>query len=350
MRFGAFDQNDLSGRVSTAVQYEERLQLAELYEKSGFYCYHMSEHHGTPLSTTPSPSVFLAAMSQRTKTLRFGPLVYLLPAYNPLRLAEEISMLDNLSNGRFEFGVGRGASPHEMGYLGVSSEDMQPMYHEAEKILHDGLIHGVLNHKGTYWSYDNVELSIRPVQRPRPAMWVAMGGNPDSAVWPARYQANIVVGAPAAKARPVFQRYIEEAKSVPDSDLTSVCMGLNRFIIVGESDETAEDLGHRAWGVFYSRFIKLWARHGGTPGNRLPESFSQLLESGFAVAGSARKVRETLASQIEESGANFLSGTFVFGDMSLQESSGSIQRFALDVMPALSVIGEAAHERLLKAA
>ena len=350
MRFGTFDQNDHGGRVSTAVQYEQRLQLAELYEKSGFYCYHMSEHHGTPLSTTPSPSVFLAALSQRTRTLRFGPLVYLLPAYNPLRLAEEISMLDNLSNGRFEFGVGRGASPHEMGYLGVAPETMQPMYHEAEKILHDGLIHGVLNHQGAFWSYDNVELSIRPVQSPRPPMWVATSGSPDSAIWPARYRANIIVGAPAAKARPVFQRYIEEAALTPDTAVVSVCMGINRYIIVGESDQAALDIAHRAWGVFYSSFIKLWHRHGGTPGIRLPEDFSQLRESGFAVVGSAATVRDALAVQLEESGANFLSGSFIFGDMSFEEASRSVQRFALDVMPALSVVGREAHERLLKAA
>lgn len=97
MQFGVFDQNDWSGRP-IVEQYEERLSLAALYEESGFYCYHMSEHHGTPLSTTPSPSVFLAALSQRTTRLRFGPLVFLLPGYNPLRLIEEIGMLDNLSH------------------------------------------------------------------------------------------------------------------------------------------------------------------------------------------------------------------------------------------------------------
>lgn len=67
-----------------------------------------AEHHGSPLGLAPSPSVFLAAIAARTKRLRFGPLVYTLPLYEPLRLIEEIGMLDQMSNGRLDIGVGRG--------------------------------------------------------------------------------------------------------------------------------------------------------------------------------------------------------------------------------------------------
>src|SRR5690348_2470516 len=143
MKFGIFDQNDWTGR-RVSDQYNMRFELASLYEALGFHIYHVSEHHGTPLSTAPSPSVFLAALSQRTNTIRLGPLVYLLPAYEPLRLAEEISMLDHLSEGRFEFGVGRGASPHEMGFFGIAPDDMNPMYIEALTILTAAFEKGVL--------------------------------------------------------------------------------------------------------------------------------------------------------------------------------------------------------------
>ena len=97
MQFGVFDQNDL-GVYPLGEQYEKRLKLIEFYDQSGFRSYHMSEHHSTTLSMTPSPSVFLAAAAQRTKRLRLGALVYVLPAHHPLRLAEEICMLDHLSN------------------------------------------------------------------------------------------------------------------------------------------------------------------------------------------------------------------------------------------------------------
>src|SRR6478735_11487277 len=133
MKFGVFDQNDRSGLPLT-VQYENRLALAELYDRLGFHCFHMSEHHGTSLSMTPSPSVWMAALTQRTKRLRLCPLVYLLPTYPPARLYEEICTLDHLSGGRFEFGIGRGASPHELDALGIESAKAAKMHAEAFEV------------------------------------------------------------------------------------------------------------------------------------------------------------------------------------------------------------------------
>src|SRR5258705_8973989 len=107
MQFGIFDQND-RGPYPLGEQYENRLKLIEFYDAAGFRTYHMSEHHSTPLSQTPSPGVFLAAVAQRTRRLRLGPLVYVLPAHHPLRLAQGICMLDPLSGGPLEGRVGRG--------------------------------------------------------------------------------------------------------------------------------------------------------------------------------------------------------------------------------------------------
>jgi alkanesulfonate monooxygenase SsuD/methylene tetrahydromethanopterin reductase-like flavin-dependent oxidoreductase (luciferase family) len=86
MQFGIFDQND-HGRYPLTEQYDKRLELIAFYDQSGFRTYHMSEHHSTPLNLTPSPSVFLAAIAQRTKRLRFGALVYVLPAHHPRKSA-----------------------------------------------------------------------------------------------------------------------------------------------------------------------------------------------------------------------------------------------------------------------
>ncbi|TMJ59096.1 MAG: LLM class flavin-dependent oxidoreductase, partial [Alphaproteobacteria bacterium] len=110
MRFGIFDHLDDSGRPLGA-HFEERLKLIEAYDRAGFYGYHLAEHHNTPLGYAPSPGLFLSAVAQRTKELRFGPMVYLLPLYHPLRLIDEICMLDQMSGGRFLYGVGRGISP-----------------------------------------------------------------------------------------------------------------------------------------------------------------------------------------------------------------------------------------------
>src|SRR5262249_35831808 len=87
--------------------FETRLKLVEQYDRSGFRSYHIAEHHSTPLGMAPSPSVFLAAVAQRSRRLRFGPLLYVTPLYHPLRVAEEVVMLDHMSGGRLELGLGR---------------------------------------------------------------------------------------------------------------------------------------------------------------------------------------------------------------------------------------------------
>ena len=130
LRFGVFDHLDRGAR-SISDLFEQRLQIIEQYDRAGFCGYHLAEHHSTPLGMSPSPSVFLAAIAQRTKTLRFGPLVYVLPLYHPLRLAEEIAMLDHLSRGRLDVGIGRGRSPIELALYGTSVEEAQSIFEET---------------------------------------------------------------------------------------------------------------------------------------------------------------------------------------------------------------------------
>src|SRR3984893_18878469 len=117
MKFGVFDHVD-RGDLPLGEHYENRLKLIEAYDRLGIRTYHVAEHHGTPLGMAPSPSVFLAAVAQRKRRLRFGPLVYALPLYHPLRMIEEICMLDQMSGGRLEIGFGRGSSPSELIYYG----------------------------------------------------------------------------------------------------------------------------------------------------------------------------------------------------------------------------------------
>ena len=115
MKFGVFDHMDDAGVPLQRSCMPTALHLAEAYDRAGIYGYHVAEHHATPLGCAASPGLFLAAIAQRTTRLRFGPMVYLLPFYHPIRLIEEICMLDQMSGGRFELGIGRGVSPLEAG-------------------------------------------------------------------------------------------------------------------------------------------------------------------------------------------------------------------------------------------
>src|SRR5229473_4239926 len=163
VRFAMFDWLDESGR-GQGETYAERLQMLELADQAGFYCYHLAEHHGTALSTVPSPNLFLASVAQRTRRIRLGPLGYVLPAYNPLRLLEEICMLDQLSNGRLEVGVSRGSSPFEAEPFGVQREAAKGMYEEALDIILMGLSTGEVEYHGKYFQFDHLTTRFQPYQ------------------------------------------------------------------------------------------------------------------------------------------------------------------------------------------
>jgi len=328
LQFGIFDQNDASGR-DLARQYEERLALAELADALGFDRWQVSEHHGTTLSTAPSPSVFLAAASQRTKRLRLCPLVYLLPLYHPLRLAEEIGMLDALSGGRFEFGVGRGASPHEVGYFGVAPEEAVPRYEEAFAILMQALRDGRLSYKGKFWDFDDVVVSARSTHA-RP-LWYAVG-QPETAAWPAKQGMHIVAGGPAEKIGSVAKAFRTEFQAAYGAARAEPLIGAMRHIVVARTDEEALAIGRAAWPRFHESFMRLWRRHGGEPRNiRPPAEFDTLVASGIGLAGSPRTVKTKLAELVETTGITYLGASFVFGDMPFEAAQQSLTLFMEDV-------------------
>jgi len=147
--FGIFDHLDRND-LALHDLYEQRLKVIELFDRFGFYAYHVAEHHFTPLGMAPSPSVFLSAVSQRTKRLRFGTFVYALPVHHPLRVLEEICMLDHMSGGRLEIGFGRGSVPFEIAYYGQNAQERQQIYAERLELILKAFAVGTLTWQGRY--------------------------------------------------------------------------------------------------------------------------------------------------------------------------------------------------------
>jgi alkanesulfonate monooxygenase SsuD/methylene tetrahydromethanopterin reductase-like flavin-dependent oxidoreductase (luciferase family) len=341
MKFGIFDHLDRAA-VPLAQQFEDRLRLIEAYERAGFYAYHLAEHHATPLGMAPAPSVFLAAVGQRTKRLRFGPVVYPLAFHHPLRVAEEICMLDHLSGGRLELGVGRGASPHEMRYYGVDPAEAQAIYHEAFAVLMAFLTGRTLNYAGKHFRFTDVPVEIAPLQRPHPPLWYGLA-YPDGAVWPARNNVNVVCNGPAPAVRAITQRYRAEWRAAGNPADAVPLMGLSRFIVIAESACEAEDIAQRAYRRWYHSFILLWDKHGTRPINAAyPDNFADMQRLGLGLAGTPEMVRDALIDQIAEAGTNYQICRFAFGDLTFEESMRSLDLFAGLVMPALTEIKQAA--------
>src|SRR5215467_12707508 len=149
MKVGLFDHVERSDRPLAQI-FDERLQFLAAADEAGFYCAHVAEHHCTPLNMVPAPSVYLGAIARLTKRIHLGPLVYLLPLYSPLRLAEEICMLDHLSKGRLEVGVGRGVSPFELGYHKVAHADSREIFIDAFACMTTALSNDTFSYTGKH--------------------------------------------------------------------------------------------------------------------------------------------------------------------------------------------------------
>jgi alkanesulfonate monooxygenase SsuD/methylene tetrahydromethanopterin reductase-like flavin-dependent oxidoreductase (luciferase family) len=279
----------------------------------------------------PSPSVFLAAVAQRTRTLRFGPMVYLLPLYHPLRLAEEIAMLDQMSHGRLDVGIGRGRSPIELMLYGRDMADAQAVFEEAFAVVQLALTKDHVNFAGKHFTFRDVPTELRPMQQPHPPFWYGVG-TPDSAAQYAEQGFHGVTLAKPAAAAEITRRFFEAATR---SGQRGQRMGICRFIVVGETDREAQALAYRAYPIWHASFFELFHRYGQKPVQIWSDRFEDMAAAGLAIAGSPATVTDALGAQVETTGVNYVVGQFVFGDMSLAESTRSIGLFAEQVMPAL---------------
>jgi alkanesulfonate monooxygenase SsuD/methylene tetrahydromethanopterin reductase-like flavin-dependent oxidoreductase (luciferase family) len=334
VEFGIFDHLDRND-LPFADYYEERLKIIEAFDRAGFFAYHVAEHHFTPLGLAPSPSVYLSAIAQRTKRLRFGTFVYALPVHHPLRMIEEICMLDHISGGRLEIGFGRGSVPYEISYYGQNAEERQQIYAERLEVILKAFQTRELSFAGKYDTFKNVPLQIEPLQKPHPPLWYG-AHSPDSAERAARKGLHMVNNDVPATTRATIARYREVWREVHGAAAPPPKMGMVRFIVVADTDAQALATARRAYLRWRASFTHLHEKHGTLPASSLrAENFDALVGQGQAVAGSPDTVAAFLKPQIADSGANYVVGQMAFGDLALDEMLRSIALFSRDVMPAL---------------
>jgi alkanesulfonate monooxygenase SsuD/methylene tetrahydromethanopterin reductase-like flavin-dependent oxidoreductase (luciferase family) len=333
MKFGVFEHMDDAG-VPLGEQIAGRMRLAEAYDRLGFYAYHLAEHHGTPLGLAPSPGLVMAAVAQRTRRLRFGPLVYLLPLYHPLRLIEEICMLDQMSGGRLELGVGRGVSPIEVGFYGVDHASGPRQFPEALRLIKQGLTSEVLTFKGEFYDFENVPMVLKPVQKPHPPLWYGLN-TPEATQWAALEGANIATLVPAPAARKVADRVRAEWAKNGHPAEPAPLVGIIRHMVLAETEAEARAVAERAYRRWYRHLALLWTERGmklpmAVP---MPEELGPLLAFGGAFAGTPEAARAYIAEQIATSGANYFVCDITFGDITLEEAMRTVELLGREVMP-----------------
>jgi alkanesulfonate monooxygenase SsuD/methylene tetrahydromethanopterin reductase-like flavin-dependent oxidoreductase (luciferase family) len=338
--FGIFDWLD-GGGGDLADRYEQRLRLVEQADRLPFRCYHLAEHHGTPLGFAPSPNVFLAAAAVRTRRIRLGPLVNVLPLYDPVRLVEEVCMLDHLCRGRLELGLGRGGSPGELALFGVRPEETRDIFREGLELLLGGLRHGRFDHEGRYFTRTGVSTPLRPRQHPYPPLWYPTSF-PDSVPWIAREGMHLVFGFLLEKqgvdAREQLERYRRELdahRGEPgrlNGHVAEPLYGNIRHVLVADSDAEAAALARPALKRFFDRFNYVWLTQQGR--EYYPSDVDSFIGRGHLLLGSPATVREKVSRALEELGGNYFVGVFAFGDLPPEAAQRSLDLFGREVVPA----------------
>jgi alkanesulfonate monooxygenase SsuD/methylene tetrahydromethanopterin reductase-like flavin-dependent oxidoreductase (luciferase family) len=333
LEFGIFDHLDDNG-TPLADLFETRLKLTEQYDRAGFRSYHIAEHHSTPLGMAPSPSVFLAAVAQRTKRLRFGPLLYVTPMYHPLRVAEEVVMLDHMSRGRLELGLGRGASPVEIAGFGIDPAKAPEMNREATEVILKAFRSDLLDHDGKYYHFRKVRIAARPLQQPHPPLWFAPI-EPSRAADAARVKGHIVTLIPDAGVKALTDAYRAAWQADGNAGAAMPLMGAFRHVVVAESDAKALDIARPAYRQWrhHMAFLWEWAGIEFPIGMVYPQDFDALQAMGMGVAGAPEAVRRCIASAVAATGITYFVCDMAFGSIPFDAASRSVDLFAREVMP-----------------
>lgn len=175
MEYGLFYQLPLWPDQDSARRHEETLAQIELGEALGFDVAWLAElHFIARYSVMPAPSLLVAAVAQRTSRIRLGIGVNLLPLHDPIRAAETGAVLDILTGGRLEYGVGRGAIPQQFDGFGVDADERNDRFDEALTVVLCAWEPGPFSYSGRYYQYHDLDVVPKPLQRPHPPLRVAV--------------------------------------------------------------------------------------------------------------------------------------------------------------------------------
>jgi alkanesulfonate monooxygenase SsuD/methylene tetrahydromethanopterin reductase-like flavin-dependent oxidoreductase (luciferase family) len=343
MKFSVFDHVDRSDDP-LAKQFDERLEYVSAIDGLGFYAYHIAEHHATPLNMVPVPGVYLGAVARATKRIRIGPLVYLLPLYSPLRLIEEIGMLDHLCHGRLDLGIGRGVSPFELNYHKVDPETSREVFVDAWQCVVAGMTHERLTYHGKHFSYDNVPMELAPLQKPYPPAWYP-SSNESGAEWGGEQGLHYMTLGSVERGSACIAAFKKglarrgTGPAVPKPEFPGgVVIGINRQAVIADTVEDAKRIAKPAFDRWYSSLSKLERENKQGPRyvTHVTGDMDGALKSGQMIVGDPDSFAAEVRRQVQALGVNYMNFSFYFGTMKLADAMRSITLFAKDVMPKLA--------------
>jgi alkanesulfonate monooxygenase SsuD/methylene tetrahydromethanopterin reductase-like flavin-dependent oxidoreductase (luciferase family) len=346
MKFGIMFLFSEFGNIPQGQVFHEFLEEVEYAEELGFDSVWLPEHHFSVYGMLGDVLTLAAAVAQRTKRIKIGTAVALLPLNHPVRVAEQAALVDVLSEGRLLLGVGRAYQPAEFAGFGIPADASRAMFLEAVEILEKTFTQEKFSHEGRYWNVKDVTLFPKPVQQPHPPIYWA-------AVTPPSYELAGRRGYPILRS-PRFTRVdlVEEQWKVycqllrergDDPDQIDAPLLMQTY--VAESDEEArrEAEPHAMWyhkllstvlpgapGVGVSSGYELYAT---VQQKHTQVTFDDLYEWGSAF-GSPDRVIERIKLYVERCGTNHWMAEMKFGGMPHEKAMRSMELFAKHVMPA----------------
>ena len=342
--------------------YAEHLDAWEEIDRLGYDGVGFNEHHCSPYGLMNSPNLMASAAAQRTKRLKL--LIYgnLLPLHEPLRLAEELAMLDCLSNGRLISGFARGI-PREYQVHNVPLADSRARFEEAFDIVTRAWTEDVFSYEGKFWSYQDVALWPRPVQRPHPKIWIPIVGSKESIEFAAKHNIRITPGLGGGGLREDIIRYYAKCLAVAGHGITPnhLSLGISAYV----ADSKAQAI--KEMGPYHLYFNRTLFSHGNFTETALqrqagyvsPTSTDYIRPENQRAAAMAREdfrnltldavarqaeqlpwgapdeVAERIIAAADNAGANTVQVSLNRGAMPQEMFIEQIRRFASDVLPVL---------------
>ncbi len=225
--------------------YTRALDRIEVMDRTGYDAVWLAEHHFSGYSVCPSVHVMGAHVAGRTQNLRIGMAVTLAAFYHPLRIAEEIALLDVLTGGRVNWGAGRGFDPREFEVFGVPPEESAERFREAVEIVLAAWTNERLSYEGRFHRYTDVEVLPKPYQRPHPPTWVA-ATSPSAIAWAAERGYTILMDPHSShphitRKLLAYQEGLEKAGHPVEGRQIPV----GRLVAVADTDAEAEAIARR---------------------------------------------------------------------------------------------------------
>ncbi len=347
--------NSLYDPVEGTKLYKRYIDELEYADELGFDGICVNEHHQTAYGIMPAPNVIAGALARSTKRAKICVLGRALPLINnPLHIAEEFAMIDNISGGRLIAGFVRGIGTEY--YANASNPSLShARYYEAhDLILRAWTERGPFRHAGKHFEFDYVNIWPRPVQQPRPPVWIPSQGSSETVDWcahPDRKYVYLQTFSPIAAAKKSFDRYREQAKqhgyeASPDQ------LGWALPMYIADTDEQARAELKPHIEDFFNRFLRYPLEARLPPGYTsiastkalLEQKFKQrigaqnidsMLDLGLVLAGSPKTVLATIKQRQKELGFGHLIAMLQVATQPAEQTAKSMKLFATEVMPHL---------------